>query len=256
MTHPYKIIALWCWYSGERFHGYQQQQGLRTVQKELLGAFLKAGLTRNPVVAGRTDKGVSARMQVLSCRLDRAVEVESVASRINEHLPPDIGIHLVREVRDVKPKFHAAWSSNAKEYRYVLPRADLGNRSLLEAAARLIPGTKNYKVFHFKTSETRLRTVTKVELFDSQTGVTISFQGEGFARYMIRMLVGAMTLVSSGGISLETMRLGLENQIEFYCPTAPAEPLTLWNVGYPPACDPFTDEERSRFVWPRGMTAP
>ena len=34
------------------------------------------------------------------------------------------------------------------------------------------------------------------------------------------------------------------------CPTAPAEPLTLWDVGYPNELDPFTTAERQSFAWP------
>ena len=60
------MAALWCCYRGEGFAGYQAQQGQRTVQGEVLGAFRALQLPRNPVVAGRTDRGVSARMQVLS----------------------------------------------------------------------------------------------------------------------------------------------------------------------------------------------
>ena len=87
MTGPFKIVALWCWYRGANFHGYQQQQEKRTVQRELLAAFAASGLARNPVVAGRTDKFVSARMQVLSSRLEREISPEEMARRLNAVLP-------------------------------------------------------------------------------------------------------------------------------------------------------------------------
>jgi tRNA pseudouridine38-40 synthase len=240
------MIALWCWYRGERFHGYQRQQALRTVQDELLKAFALAGLSRNPVVAGRTDRGVSARMQVLSGRLEREIAPEEVAARLNALLPADLGIHRVREV---EPGFHAAWSSNAKEYRYQLGGGEVGDARLLEQTAAMIPGTRNFKVFHFKSSEEKPRTVSSVEVLFTPTGATLRFVGQGFARHMVRMLVGGMTAVSGGRVGLEIFREGLLSQRNFYCPTAAPEPLTLWDVGYPPEVDPFTADERASFAF-------
>jgi tRNA pseudouridine38-40 synthase len=241
---PFKIVALWCWYRGERFHGYQRQGDLRTVQGALLDAFSRAGASRNPVVAGRTDRGVSARMQVLSGRLETDTPPEALAAALNAVLPEDLGIHLAREV----PKgFHAAWSSTSKEYRYALTQVDAGDLRLLGEAAALIPGTRNFRVFHFKSSEEKPRTVSSVEILPAASGVTLRFVGEGFARHMVRMLVGGMTAVSQGAIGLDVFREGLIKQANFHCPTAAPEPLTLWSVGYPPEIDPFTATERSGF---------
>lgn len=247
-TGKFKIVAIWCWYRGTDFYGYQQQQERRTVQRELLAAFTAAGLSRNPVVAGRTDKFVSARMQVLSSRLEREVPAEDVVGRLNAVLPGDLGIHLAREV---KAGFHAAWSSNSKEYRYSLRADQLGDLALLKEAAAMIPGTRDFKAFHFKTSEDKERTVNSVEFLSAPDGLTVRFVGEGFARHMVRMLVGGMTAVANGTVRLEHFKAGLLEQRNFYCPTAPPEPLTLWSVGYPPDVDPFTAGERSAFTWPR-----
>ncbi len=246
MSGPFKIVALWCWYRGAEFYGYQQQQNRRTVQLELLKAFSLAGLTRNPVVAGRTDKFVSARMQVLSGRLEREIAAEDLVPRLNAVLPTDIGIHLAREA---KTGFHAAWSANSKEYRYVLRTGELGDEALLREAAALVPGTRSFKAFHFKTSEDKPRTVNSIEFMRSQEGLTLRFIGEGFARHMVRMLVGGMTAVSTGAVTIEQFRAGLLEQRNFYCPTAAPEPLTLWSVGYPAEVDPFTTEERTAFPW-------
>ncbi len=247
MSHPFRLVTWWCWYRGEGFHGYQQQGSLRTVQGELLRAFAAAGLERKPVVAGRTDRGVSARMQVLSSRLARALDPQQALERVRAQLPEDLGVHLVREV---PTGFHAAWSATSKEYRYAVPGAALGDRARLEEAAALVPGTRDFTVFHFKSSERRPRTVSAVELLPAQDGLVLRFAGEGFARYMVRMLTGAMLAVSRGEVALETFRAGLELQQKFHCPKAPPEPLTLWSVGYPPEVDPFTAAERQAFAWP------
>lgn len=247
MNPAFKMVAVWCWYRGAGFRGYQQQEGHRTVQGELLRAFKAAGLSRNPNVAGRTDRGVSARMQVLSGRIEKEVTGEALVERVRAHLPFDMGFHLAREV---PPTFHAGFSATLKEYRYELSERDAGDVALLHETAALIPGTRDFRVFHFKTSETMPRTVTGVEVCPEPGRVTLRFRGEGFARHMVRMLVGGMTAVARGDASLDAFRAGLFAQTQFHCPTAPAEPLTLWSVEYPRDVDPFTSHERATFRWP------
>lgn len=243
MKQRLRRVAWWLWYRGEGFRGYQAQEGgHRTVQAELLRAFAELGLARNPVVAGRTDRGVSARMQVLSSRVVVDTSTAALADQLNARLPQDVQVYLVRDAHD---SFNAAWSAIGKEYRYHL--ADPGDLALLTEALSRIPGTRNFKVFHHKSSNVQERTVKSVELLPAETGVSVRFIGEGFARHMVRMLVGAASAVSHGEISLETFTLGLDAQQHFYCPTAPAEPLTLWNVAYPPEVDPFSAADRQSF---------
>ncbi len=248
MNDAFRMAALWCWYRGEHFHGYQQQQGVRTVQGCLLQAFAAAGFARNPVVAGRTDKGVSARMQVLSGRFERSIALESIGPRLNAHLPGDLQVHLAREA---PVGFHAAFSATSKEYRYAIESP--GDLASLREAMSLIPGTRDFRVFHFKTSDVRPRTVTKVEYLDDGT---LRFVGEGFARYMVRMLVGGLLAVSHRELSLDVFREGLEQQRNFHCPTAPPQPLTLYSVGYPTEVDPFSASDRAGFTsWPPTSSA-
>lgn len=235
MSKPDLLAALWCSYRGEGFHGYQAQGSLRTVQAELLRAFQEAGLPRNPVVAGRTDRGVSARMQVLSARMHRGVALDTVRERLNAALPDDVRIELIRPAPE---KFHAAWSASGKVYRYQASDVDL--EPLREAAA-LVPGTRTFRVFHFKTSEARVRTVSSVHVDDA---LMVTFTGDAFARHMVRMLMGAMLGVARGKLSRETFVAGLEREVFFHCPVAPPEPLTLWEVLYPSEVDPFSAEDR------------
>lgn len=227
------MAAMWCAYDGRGFRGYQAQQGHRTVQGELLKAFAALGLPRNPVAAARTDREVSARMQVLSGRLPVDVPLETLAERLNAALPVDLRVECVRPA---PPGFHAAWSSNGKEYHYSLDGVDLGDRARFVEAARLVPGTRDFRVFHFKTSEAQPRTVREVELIE---GPTLRFEGVSFARHMVRMLTGGLLAVGRGEVSLDTFRRGLDEQQNFHCPTADASRLTLWSVSYPGDVDPF-----------------
>ena len=88
---------MWCWYHGAPYRGYQAQALGPTVQQTLLDAMARIGLHRNVVASGRTDAGVHARMQVLSFRLEGELPVEELPKRLNEHLPPTLGVALVLE---------------------------------------------------------------------------------------------------------------------------------------------------------------
>lgn len=236
MSKPDLLVALWCRYDGAGFHGYQAQGTLRTVQAELLRAFREAGLPRNPVVAGRTDRGVSARMQVLSARVHRTSSLDEMTRALNTALPEDVRVELIKPAVE---KFHAAWSATGKVYRYATREVPLVP---LREAAALVPGTRTFRTFHFKTSEARTRTVHSVVVGDD--GV-VTFTGDAFARHMVRMLMGGMLAVVSGKISRELFIDGLERETFFHCPVAPPEPLMLWEVLYPPDVDPFSADERA-----------
>jgi tRNA pseudouridine38-40 synthase len=256
--HPdFKMVALWCWYRGAGFHGFQHVEGKRTVQSALLEAFAKAGLPRNPVASARTDIGVSARMQVLSARVEVGRPLEDLHARLSAALPADLRLHLAKTV---PAGFHAAWSATGKEYRYALPADVLAGapRERLQEAMALVPGTRDFRVFHHKASQGGPRTVRAVEWLEpppgaddkSVTGAALRFTGEKFGRHMVRMLTGALLAVAREEVALEVLRAGLEAQEKFHCPVAPAEALLLWSVEYPAADDPFTAAERAAFGWP------
>lgn len=247
MGKPVSIVAFWLSYRGENFHGYQAQGELRTVQRELLRAFAEIGLPRNPVVGGRTDKGVSARMQVLSARVEAGTSLDEVRTKLNATLPEDVRVELIKPAPE---RFHAAWSSNGKIYRYALPPDPARSLDALRTAAAIFPGTHNFKTFHFKTSEERLRTVRSIDVSARDDGsVVLTFTGDGFARHMVRMLTGAILGFARGKFTEQTLREALTTQANFYCPVADPEPLTLWEVLYPTDIDPFSAEERtSRLV--------
>ena len=98
-------IALVLEYDGGAFHGWQSQTGLRTVQAEVESALTK--IANHPVqvvCAGRTDKAVHAKHQVV--HFDTLVSRKDSAWIIgaNHFLPQDI---VVRKIYHVPDHFHA-----------------------------------------------------------------------------------------------------------------------------------------------------
>lgn len=214
-----------------------------------------AGFERNPVPAGRTDAGVHARMQVLVMRVVEPVAPEDVAARLDAALPDDVGVCLSRPA---PPRFHPQWKAAAKEYRYRLAladapawapyawRVDVDPRAVLQVLGEAV-GTRDFWAFHDKSSGRAPRTVGEVRGGEVDDGVfELALTGEGFARYMVRYLVGGAVGVARGELSHRDYQRALAEAVEFQGVRAPAAGLTLWEVFWPPELEPFTAEERRR----------
>jgi tRNA pseudouridine38-40 synthase len=248
---PSKLVALWCWYQGGAFRGYQTQLVGPTVQGTLLEGLRAAGFERDPVASGRTDLGVHARMQVLSLRVVEGVHPTDVAAKLNAVLPPTVGIACSREA---PKKFNAAWCATGKEYRYRLRlagadtawawRVDCDVDKVRELLARL-PGTRDFSAFHDSSSAPKPRRLRTVELATlGGDDFEVRVVGDGFARYMVRFLVGAVVDVARGHLPEDTFTAALERAVPFTKRRAPPEGLILWDVEYPPAMDPFSTDDR------------
>lgn len=250
-----KRVALWCWYHGGPFRGYQSQPVGPTVQETLIAALRQAGFSRTPVAASRTDLGVHARMQVLSMRVVEDVELHDVAARLNAVLPPSVGVVMSRPV--FHTSFHAAWSATGKTYRYRLAladdaawapwswRTDVDAAGLREVLA-LVVGTHDFAAFHDASSARKPRTIHRADVRQLGPSVLeVELEGAGFAKYMVRFLVGAAVDVARGEVPLETFRVALASGLRQRFTKAPAQGLVLWNVAYPSQVDPFSIEERA-----------
>lgn len=262
-----KTIALWCWYDGGPFRGFQSQLQGPTVQDVLITALRGAGFSRTPVAAGRTDLGVHARMQVLSMRIVENVEPCEVAMKLNAQLagmrlngaPMSpaaesvmAGNHLGIGVScEAARKFHPQWRSELKEYRYRILLADdpawepyawRTDADPLRAGEylRLAEGTHDFSAFHEKSSKQMPRTLASTQVVQLLPHLwEFRLQGPGFARYMVRYLVGAAVSLALGQLQPGDYLRALKEAVPMKGLKAPAHGLILWRVAYPKEMDPF-----------------
>src|ERR1700704_2311336 len=105
-------------YDGTDFHGWQIQEGLRTVQGELVRV---ASLLddRDVMVhgSGRTDAGVHAEGQVASVQLKREMTPHRLRNAINGNLARDARVLFAAVASE---DFHARYSAVSKTYVYRL----------------------------------------------------------------------------------------------------------------------------------------
>src|SRR5690606_21783683 len=121
-TVPRRPAVLWIWSRGDACRGFQRRPEGPTVQQTLQEALQTLGLPHGLMPSGRTDRGVHARMQVVSLRLPADLELDRLPPRLAEVLPSSMGV--TRAVWAPKG-FHAQWSATGKAYHYRLAPHDL-----------------------------------------------------------------------------------------------------------------------------------
>lgn len=129
---------------------------------------------------------------------------------MNSILPEDI---YVLDSQEVHPDFHSRYHGKVKEYRYKMSlneynplnrhyvyyhRRPLDVERMREAMGYLL-GTHDFTSFCGNLDEVnKERTIYKAELLDDEGELTFIFVGNGFLRYMIRIMVGTMIQVGEG----------------------------------------------------------
>src|SRR2546430_14171630 len=111
-------IALGLEYDGSGFLGWQTQPGGGAVQDALEPALAAiAGAPLSVSAAGRPDRGVHARLQVVHFDTAAVRPASAWVRGVNALLPDSVAVLWSREVDG---EFHARYSAVSRTYRYVL----------------------------------------------------------------------------------------------------------------------------------------
>ena len=247
----YKLLLQ---YDGTDFHGWQIQEGRRTVQGELTHALsLIDGRSVNVHGSGRTDAGVHAEGQVASVDIQREITTAKLRAAVNGNIDRDVRVLAVETVPD---DFHARYSAIEKTYvyrivngpvispfwwRYAHHDARPFDMESMKRAAELFCGEHDWTAFSAAQSdaENRVRTVTQVEIREradersDASLVEIRVSANGFLRYMVRAMAGTLMAVGRGELNHDEIRRALETGARpTAAVTAPACGLTLVSVRY------------------------
>lgn len=247
----YKLLLQ---YDGTDFHGWQIQDGRRTVQGELTQALsLIDGRSVNVHGSGRTDAGVHAEGQVASVEIEREMTTEKLRAALNGNIGRDVRVLAVDAVTD---DFHARYAALEKTYvyrivsgpvispfwwRYAHHDARRLDLDTMKQAAELFRGEHDWTAFSAAQSdvEDRVRTVTNVQILERTDErsrgalIEIRVSANGFLRYMVRAMAGTLMALGRGELDGAAISEALDTHVRpLAAVTAPACGLTLVSVRY------------------------
>lgn len=227
-----QTFALLLAYDGGAFRGWQKQPGMVTVQGTLEDA-LQALLGKRPAVHGasRTDAGVHALGQVASLQSGRQPDLDRL------QLPPSL--RLLRWAQ-AHSSFHARSSAVGKRYRYDFRVFVRGGADWERARAALrgldgltrLPGLGSPAKEH--------RPAPPLQQWALGDDGSLEVRGTAFRKHEVRNLAGHLAAVALGLSAPESLRELAAREGPWRGARAPADGLTLLEVLYPPALDPFS----------------
>ncbi|XP_065218514.1 pseudouridylate synthase 1 homolog isoform X2 [Planococcus citri] len=253
-----KMHALLLAYCGQGYLGLQRNQGLKTIEEDIMVALKKLELINDEEFAkqqlvhfqraARTDKGVSALRQVINLNLRDGVKPED----INQHLPEQIRILAIKRVTK---GFNSKNSCDYRTYSYTCPSFAFAPKSVklsedyrindevvenVNKWASCYVGTHNYH--NFTSGRKPLDPSCKRHIMsvvcqppvirDELELVTFLVKGQSFMLHQIRKMIGVLMAIARGYVSPDYINKAfLANEL-LQLPVAPGLGLLLEQVHY------------------------
>ena len=241
---------------GFRYHGWQIQPGLKSVEGMMNKTFEFIFQHKNFKIlgCGRTDAKVSANDFPLELFLNETINPNTLLQELNNNLPFDI---RAKSVEAIDANFNIILHPKIKEYHY---RFSFGKKAhpfnapfiinfeeqldseRMQEAAQAFVGTNNFKRFACKPNEntnlereiitsTIVKNTTLTGSFTPENSYVFKVSAKGFLRYQVRLMMGALIQVGKGDWSVEDLKNALINyEKEPISYNAPSSGLTLHKV--------------------------
>ena len=242
-------VAVGVEYDGSGFHGWEVQEGARTVQANVEQALSR--VASHPVrlaCAGRTDAGVHAAAQVAHFDTRASRPMRGWVLGGNANLPRDISILWALPVAE---EFHARFSATGRHYRYLIlnrptrpalaaQRAcwecrPLNVARMREAAGHLV-GAHDFSSFRAAACQAKspVRSITRLDVSRHGDFVVIEISANAFLHHMVRNIAGVLIAIGTGkcgpGWTMEVLE-ARDRTVGGV--TAPPQGLTLIGIDYP-----------------------
>jgi tRNA pseudouridine38-40 synthase len=256
-------IVLELSYDGTHYFGWQIQskkkgggakpasprrnQSQKTVQGELETALAKLfGSFLRVTYAGRTDRGVHARCQIVNFPIETRIPLPKIKKALNAFLPQDIRIEKIK-VADLQ--FHARFDATSKVYRYTILNArkpDIFYRNYtwffpeklditgMTKIAGMLIGYRDCSIFAKEAHRYKdvYRTIQAITIKKRGSRIYIDIEAAGFLRNMARNIVAFLVLGGTGKLTLTQAKKILTKKIHYLKKPAPPQGLCLYKVSY------------------------
>jgi tRNA pseudouridine38-40 synthase len=235
-------------YDGTRYQGWQSQPNVPTIQENFEQTLEKITKQSTRVYgAGRTDSGVHARGQVAHFFTESRMTLREFLKALNSCLPPDI---VVTRVEEAEEGFHAQKSAVCKQYKYTIINRDFPsgldyrfahyvatplNIDAMRTAAQYLVGQHDFTSFRGRNcgAKTSVRTIHHCLITKDEDYIRIEIKGNGFLKYMVRIIVGTLIDVGRGWTPANRVKDILESRNRDNAgKTAPARGLCMEWVAY------------------------
>ena len=208
-------------YDGSQFSGWQKQSNSRSIQEEIEKSLYKITKSKTQIHgSGRTDAGVHALAQVFHFESDLNMTAMNWKRALNATLPKDM---IILSVIHIKDEFHARYHALFKSYEYKLNMGvyDPFRRNyefqynkeldikMIRDALPIFIGTHDFTSFNateVKILEKQIRTVDSFDLKEEGDHLIFTIKGDGFLRYMVRMIIAACVEVGNGKKTIEEIK--------------------------------------------------
>lgn len=243
MYHHRLVIS----YKGTNYFGWQELNAGEekpTIQASISQVLKKICKYQSCTIsaASRTDAGVHAQGQVLKITIPLAIQSEKLLLGMNSLLPDDI---RVLKCKPCEAEFNANKDSKDKEYHYYFCTDTVYNPVLndiishipsskknsstgsldierMQAACKLFIGEHDFYSFAKRDTNmtSTLRTITSCEILQAESLAFghevyyLKIVGEGFLRYMVRYIAGALFELGKNQLSLSDISEALVNHKE------------------------------------------
>ena len=249
-------IVLIVEYDGTRYHGFQLQATLPTIQWEIEKALWELTGDRIRVMAAsRTDAGVHAKGQVVSFRTESPLPPQTFVNGLNYYLSRDIAIRAAYRVGD---SFNVRRDAISREYNYCilnsLTRSPIregfsyrvGGHLDIEAmnqACQSLIGEHDFISFASSMgigTKNTVRRVYQAKMEKDGELVVFNIVANSFLPHQVRNTVGTLIRIGLGRMRVDEFCSIIEmKKPGLVGPTAPARGLCLMQVNYP---YPFEEE--------------
>jgi len=171
-----------------------------------------AGATISTTCAGRTDRGVHARGQVVHFDTETQRPASAWVRGVNTHLPDSLAVLWAHEVGG---EFHARYSARSRTYVYrllnraVRPALDAStigwfhlplDVDAMRAAAALLVGEHDFSAFRSSEcqAKTPVRTIHSLTVEKRDDRIDFVIRANAFLHHMVRNIIGTLVYVGKG----------------------------------------------------------
>ncbi|AIO18099.1 tRNA pseudouridine synthase A [Candidatus Izimaplasma bacterium HR1] len=232
-----------CLYDGSSYSGYQKQLNAESIQGTIEATLKQIFKEDIPIhSSGRTDKGVHALNQVFHFDINSSIKVENIKKVLNSYLPDSIYIKTTEEVDFT---FHSRYDVLVKKYQYKINTGEFNpiqrnyewtindfDITKFNTQLQSVIGTHDFASFTKKTDQSTVRTIHNAYLEHKDNYVYINIEGNGFLRYMVRNIVGAIIAINKGKLKYSVKELLELKDVTLIKDKAPSCGLYLYNVKY------------------------